>query len=203
MKYVLFTNRPERAEFAYEQYLKWPNVELVVIDNYPEYSQYWPERADYYHIPHSKSMNENFNWFVDNYKENDDIFMMDDDVELHYSISSIGKYIKTHQVVFINQVYCTHLVDHKTAIWQRRERQIGSVMMISKFIWPNVKFADKGGQPDGSYMFHDMIRYMVDKKHVFSDDQGNILVNYLIHPDCAVMWKNCKFNWTLPELHLD
>lgn len=101
MIYLLFTNRPQFAPFALEQYRKCKkSARLVILDNgQTGTAEYLMQTDEYHHIPQCKNTGEMFVWFRNEYKNiRDDILIMDDDI---FILSDIVK----EQVEWIKRGY--------------------------------------------------------------------------------------------------
>jgi len=193
--YLLITNRREWAEFAYKQYLKTIGCKLIVLDNTEFGIDFWKNKADcqHYHIPECDNISKMFNWFADQYQGNDDLFYMDDDIEIATETlpTMIENFKYGYDCVKLCNVYVTH--GDKSGFWNRKAKHIGSVF-ISKFeLWQNARF--NPDQLEGvCYYFMDLNNYncrFIQKR----------LANYHIH-DKNVVLKESHFKFTLPKIEL-
>jgi len=193
---LLSTNRPGWAEFAYRQYLKTSGCRLVVLDNYNERSKFWGKAdCEYHHIPEKENVSQMFNYFADLYKGNEDLFYMDDDIEISkYTISIMEKAFEFQYDCVKNcQVYVTH--ENKSGVWHRRAKNIGACWMAKNNLWQNARF--KENTVEGvCFYFMDLWDY--NCRLLLRPD----LANYMIH-DKNVILRASKFRFNLDKIILD
>jgi len=195
MIYLISTNRPEWAEFAYQQYLKVGEGSLIVLDNSPDGIPFWKDKAQHFHIPQCKNVGEMFNWFCDNYHGEYDLFYMDDDIEIGSdTIPKMKAEFKNgYDCVKLCQVYVTDRHTGKSALWRRRAKHIGAAWMARSSLWRLSRFENIkiGG----------VIAYFRDLLDYNCRFLTEPLANYILH-DKNVILKRIMFDFNLPQITL-
>ncbi len=143
MIYLLSTNRPNWAEFAYKQYKK-AGGDLVVLDNSEKGIFFWEDKGEHHHIPQCKNVSQMFNWYLDR-APNDDIFYMDDDIEIYPdTMYEMRKWLRLgYDCVKLLNVYVTDMRTGERTTWHRREKNVGAAWMASRDLWKCARFNEK------------------------------------------------------------
>ena len=190
MIYLLSTNRPEWASFAYTQFLKTTSCRLVVLDNSKEGDIYWSTKdCEYHHIPQLENVSQMFNYFADQYKGDEDLFYMDDDIEI--SKDTVPIMYKAFEQGYDCVKNCLVKVTHgeKQGLWHRRANQVGACWMSKNNLWQRARFREN--TVEGVCVYWSEL-WDYNCRYLFLPD----LANYLIH-DNNVILRASKFEFIL------
>jgi len=193
MIYLISTNRPKWAEFAYKQYLKASidvNCHLVVLDNSKKGIKFYRGKtADYFHLPQLENVGATFNWFLDNFDaKGEDLFYMDDDVEIFdHTVSEMAQYLgHGWDCVKLSKVGVLDVKSGNRDTWTRRSRGVGSVWLANFDLWSSQRFDEKAKNSVCGYWLR-MCDYNCKFIH-------KILATYMIHDKNVTLAPNCTFD---------
>lgn len=195
MIYLISTNRPQWAEFALEQAHKWC-CKIVVLNNSPKPIPFWKVHADeLFHIPQCENVSQMFNYFVEKYQGDDDIFYMDDDIEVHLNSRFVMEgYLKSGWDLVINsKFFVTCGQQTKTCV--RKIKGAGAGWLASEDVWREGRFAPSTKEGVYAYM-----RDLVDYKGVNVKTIWTPLMNLLVH-DRNDVWTEKMFNKMEGKIH--
>lgn len=191
--YLITTNRADWAPFAYEQWKKWSNSRLVILDNSKESIDFWKDiECEHHHIPQCNNIGEMFNWFVAQYKGDEHLFYMDDDIELSSGIPEIEINLRYFNCVLLNNVYVSQREKKRTWKWIRNDINVGSAWLAHKDFWPTLKFRHSN-EGVGAVM-RDVLNYRASVAHIYKP-----LTNYMLH-EKNVVFKEEMFEGKFEEV---
>lgn len=190
---MLTTNRPEWAEFAFKQYQKFGG-DLVVLDNAQKPNPFWKCADEYFHLPELENTGQMFNHFSRQYQGYDHLFYMDDDIQIRETLRyQMEKWLDQYHLIFLNQVFVT--CGNKSALWVRRNKNIGAAFLISREIWQTSYFNEKLPCSGVIQYFAGLVDCNIKNVH-------QPMANYFIHDKNLVMREN-HFNFNLPKVDFD
>jgi len=200
MIYLLSTNRKDWAEFAYEQWMKCESANLVVLDNSKECIDFWKIKSInneciHHWIPQCENVSQMFNWYLDNNPPDEDLFYMDDDIELSgETLSEMSSWLNVGwDCVKLCKVYVTNIKNNKSGIWLRKAKHIGACFLISKDLWKSARFRED--------TVEGVIFYFISLNDYNCRYLHKPLANYMIHNDNVIL-KESMFNFNMNKIQL-
>ena len=144
MIYLIITNRPKFIPFAIRQAEKCAGVKIVILANGEGFENVKTDHELIYRSEWRHAADA-FNWFQKNYKTNDNLFLMDDDIFIKNDvIKETEKYLN---LGFDRVVYTRadlYIIEkgftHETS-W--RSRSVGGAWAISRDLWRLLPWPDK------------------------------------------------------------
>jgi len=197
MIYLLSTNRPKWAEYAYRQYKRFEDYDLVVLDNTKKGIPFWKKNADFhYHLPELDNVSQMYNWFLENHPL-DNIFYADDDMEYHPDLKeTMEKYLNTGWDLVTN---CRRYVtcDGKSEFFHQNPIGVGASWMASKSILKLSTFDESTVDGVCRYMRDLTINHQANTKRILEP-----MVNLQIHDDNVLLRKE-QFDFNQPLIDWD
>jgi len=191
--YTIWTNRPDWAEFAFEQFKKAEKAVgciLIVIDNSENGIEFYKDKcAEYFHVPQCENVGAMFNWFLDNYDSKDhDLFYMDDDIWIYpETLPEMAKYLKMgFDCVKLTRVGVTDLKTGNKDTWTRRSRNVGAAWLASRDLWRSQRF---DSLPRNSFCMYWVRMGDYNCKFIHK-----VLADYMIHNKNVALSSNCTFD---------